>query len=118
MRHHDETCQRWTEIAWVETVCDRWEAFFESLLDQPLRAEALCMLGVRLVTGDIPAYPQSVSSLWVTFFGSLLGKPKQAARLCSLEMGMVRGEAAPGGMAIRSLARSILQGQSRTSESL
>ncbi len=111
MGHADETRQRWEDIAWVETVCDRWEAFFRSLLGEPWKAEALCSLGLKLVRGEVCAAPQSTSSVWFTFFSSLFGKPTVAAQLCALGMQVVRGDIVLSPNGARQTARSILEGR-------
>ncbi len=109
MSHAEETWQRWNEIGWMETVCERWEAFFGSLVDEPARAEALCALGLKVIRQEAFAYPYSGSSQWFTFFGSLIGKPEEAEALCALGLKVVRCEAVPGDEAIRTSVRSVLQ---------
>lgn len=89
MSHADDTTQMWHELAWIEGICDRWDSFFYSLMDQPTRAAALCSLGLLLVSGEAGPLPQSVCSRWLSFFGMLVGHPRQAKELCALGLELV-----------------------------
>jgi len=92
MAHADDTIHYWHEIGWSEDVIDRWEAFFTSLIDQPLRAEALCVLGMRVVHGELKVFPQSASPQWLALFSLLAGRFEAADDLCHLGLQMVRCE--------------------------
>jgi len=51
MSHADETLRLWHKIGWVNTVCERWEEYFGSLIDHPERAEALSAQGLKALSG-------------------------------------------------------------------
>jgi hypothetical protein len=109
MSHADETLRLWHEIGWVDTVRERWEEFFSSLIDQPERAEALCALGLKVLSGEAVIRPQSGSTRWMAFFSSLAGKPTKAAVLCVLGLDLVRRNASLSDEATRVRVRSILR---------
>lgn len=108
MSHADDTTQLWKEMAFVETICERWEAFFYPLLDEPSRATALCALGIMVVTGRSTMPPQSVGGTWLSFFGSLAGRPHQAKQLCALGLEMVALGPPRDNGPIRAQIRTIL----------
>ena len=117
MSHAEETTQLWNDMLWVESVCDRWDAFFYSLIDQPNRALALCSLGIMVVSGQSTTPPQSVGSRWYSFFGSLAGRTDKAKDLCALGLEVVLTQKFPGGENIRNQVRSILMSKAGSTAS-
>lgn len=108
MSHADDTIQRWEETAWIESVCDRWETFFYSLMDEPNRAVALCTLGIMLVTGKCTMPPQSAGGNWYSLFGSLTGRAQEAKELCALGIEIVSLQQPTNVKATRAQIRAIL----------
>lgn len=108
MSHAEDTTQLWSHLAWIESVCDRWESFFYALVDEPDRALALCILGIRTVSGQSCTAPQSVNSRWLSLFGSLAGKSQTATELCELGLRMVKNGPPHDGERLRNQIRSIL----------
>jgi hypothetical protein len=92
----------------MDTVSESWEAFFESLLDEPQRAEALCALGMMVVQGEAISFPLSGTSRWMAFFRLLVGRAEAARGLCLLGLKVVEREMIPD-EAARSLVREVLQ---------
>lgn len=108
MSHADDTIQRWHEVCWMEEVTLCWEAFFSSLIDEPLRAEALCALGMPIVRGECDEFPQSANPQWMAFFKSLAGRTETARLLCNLGLELVHGQL-PTDRTPRSQALALLQ---------
>jgi hypothetical protein len=104
----DGTCLGREEIRWMDAVCDRWEALFSSLRDEPYRAEALCSLGMQLIMeGRVSMWPCSASSGWASFFSLLADSPEAARSLCLLGLSFARREL-ENSEATRSRVRAIL----------
>ena len=104
----DETRRRWEEIRWIDAVCERWEALFGSLRDEPCRAEAICSFGMKLIMEvRANALPQSGTGGWVPLFSLLADCPEAARSLCLLGLAMVRREVERN-EATRSRVRAIL----------
>lgn len=88
MSHAEETNQRWEQMAWAESICDRWETFFTSLVDEPNRAMMLCSLGIIFVSAQ-GINPPRTGSDWLSLFGALSGKPQLAKDLCAIGLEMI-----------------------------
>lgn len=111
MSHADDTTQLWGHLAWIESVCDRWEGFFYALIDEPDRAEALCLLGIQAVSGKSCFAPQSVNSRWMALFGCLAGRAHTAVELCEIGLRMVRNGPPRDGERLRNEIRTLLNGR-------
>lgn len=109
MSHADDTTLMWDQLAWIESICDRWEGFFYALIDEPNRAEALCILGLRAVSGKALDVPQSVNSRWMSLFGCLAGRTETTSELCELGLRMLRNGVPGDGEGVRTQVRMILR---------
>lgn len=91
MDHADKARHVGEETRWMDAVYERWEALFQSLRDEPYRAEALCSLGMKLIMeGRIGAWPYNGTNGWVSFFALLADNPEAARNLCLLGLSLVR----------------------------
>jgi hypothetical protein len=89
MGHVKDTNQLWDEMERIESICNRWETFFGSLVGEPQRATSLCTLGMLVVSGHAQLASQSGGGEWLSFFRSLVGKTQLAKELCAIGLEMV-----------------------------